>query len=81
MIPRHFLGHGRDRKREKGGTEGTIFPAPAQYQLNPDQYLRQIENLKAALTIPVIASLNGSRPGKWIDIARRFQAAVASKRE
>ncbi len=63
--------------REQGGTKSAIFPTPAQYHLNPDQYLRQIENLKAALTIPVIASLNGCRPGKWIDFARRFQAAGA----
>jgi len=60
-----------------GCQERAMFPAPSDYQLNPDQYLRQIEDLKTALTIPVIASLNGCRPGGWIDYARRFQTAGA----
>jgi dihydroorotate dehydrogenase (fumarate) len=60
-----------------GFHERAMFPALADYQLNPDQYLRQIEQLKAALNIPVIASLNGCRPGGWIDYASRFEAAGA----
>src|SRR5688572_7065775 len=34
------------------------FPECSDYQLSPDQYLRQVEHLKSALSIPVIASLN-----------------------
>lgn len=63
-----------DRKR-------AVFPPLSGYQLNPDQYLRQIADLKAALTIPVIASLNGCRPGGWIDFGRRFEAAGADALE
>jgi dihydroorotate dehydrogenase (fumarate) len=55
----------------------SYFPAFAEYQLAPQQYLRQIERLKAALTIPVIASLNGFRPGGWTDYAQRFEGAGA----
>jgi dihydroorotate dehydrogenase (fumarate) len=55
----------------------SYFPAFEDYQLTPDRYLRQIEGLKAALTIPVIASLNGCRPGGWTGYARRFEAAGA----
>ena len=57
------------------------FPNYAEYQLAPDHYLRQIERLKASLTIPVIASLNGCRPGGWTDYARRFEAAGADALE
>ena len=53
------------------------FPEHAEYQLSPDQYLRQLENLKAHLTIPVIASLNAHRPGGWIEFARRLESAGA----
>jgi dihydroorotate dehydrogenase (fumarate) len=53
------------------------FPTLSEYQLSPDQYLRQITNLKTELSIPVIASLNGCRPGGWIDYGRRFEAAGA----
>ncbi len=58
--------------------EGTsYFPNFDDYQLPPDQYLRQLENLKASLTIPVIGSLNGCRPGGWMDYAKRFESAGA----
>jgi len=53
------------------------FPASSEYRFSPDKYLEQITKLKAALGIPVIASLNGCSPGGWIDYARRFEAAGA----
>lgn len=55
----------------------SYFPNYSEYQLGPDQYLRQLEGLKKALSIPVIASINGARMGGWIDYARRFEAAGA----
>jgi len=57
------------------------FPHVDDYALPPDLYVRQIENLKKALTIPVIASLNGHRPGGWIDQARRLASAGADALE
>src|SRR5688500_6265123 len=38
------------------------FPEVAEYQMSPDSYLRQLAALKATLSVPVIASLNGCRP-------------------
>ncbi len=55
----------------------SFFPAFEEYQLAPDHYLRQLGDLKATLTIPVIASLNGCRPGGWTAYAKRFEAAGA----
>ncbi len=55
----------------------SYFPHYEEYQLTPDHYLRQIAQLKAVLIIPVIASLNGFRPGGWTDYARRFEGAGA----
>lgn len=43
---------------------------PASYVLSPTAYLEQLASLKGQLSIPVIASLNGSVPGHWFDIAR-----------
>jgi dihydroorotate dehydrogenase (fumarate) len=58
--------------------EGTsYFPHFDEYQLAPDQYLHQLAQLKSTLTIPVIASLNGCRPGGWINYARRLESAGA----
>lgn len=55
----------------------SFFPELTGYQLTPDRYLQQIESLKKQLEIPVIASLNGHRPGGWLDYARKFEAAGA----
>ncbi|MBN2886059.1 MAG: dihydroorotate dehydrogenase-like protein [Chromatiaceae bacterium] len=49
---------------------------------NPlDQYLEHIHQLKQALDIPVIASLNGITPGGWITHATEIQDAGADALE
>jgi dihydroorotate dehydrogenase (fumarate) len=59
-------------------SDGVVpFPEFADYQFSPTQYLQQLENLKANLAIPVIASLNGHCPGSWIDFARGLENAGA----
>lgn len=55
----------------------SYFPGYSEYQLTPDHYLRQLQLLKSTLKIPVIASLNGYRPGGWMDYAERFEKAGA----
>lgn len=71
------LLHHLETSAESNPEGTTYFPAFSEYQLGPDRYLRQLARLKAALTIPVIASLNGCHPGGWTDYARRFEAAGA----
>ena len=62
----------------EGSAEATsYFPAFEEYQLAPDLYLKQIAHLKNALSIPVIASLNGCRPGGWTSYAQKFEASGA----
>ena len=63
--------------QECSAEAASYFPRPAEYQLSPDRYLRQLEGLKRVLSMPVIASLNGTRPGGWTHYARRFEAAGA----
>lgn len=43
----------------------------------PDEYLRYIERVKAGVSIPVIASLNGSSRLGWMQFARLIEAAGA----
>jgi dihydroorotate dehydrogenase (fumarate) len=71
------LRHHVETPAESNPEATSFFPNFAEYQLVPDQYLRQIEDLKRAITIPVIASLNGCRPGGWTDYAKRCEAAGA----
>ncbi|MGA2232055.1 MAG: dihydroorotate dehydrogenase-like protein, partial [Tepidisphaeraceae bacterium] len=55
----------------------SFFPAADEYVLNPDSYLDQIHRLKAALGIPVIASLNGTSTSGWLRYARLIEQAGA----
>jgi dihydroorotate dehydrogenase (fumarate) len=71
------LTHHIETPAESYSEATSYFPGYQEYQLTPDQYLRQLELLKKSLAIPVIASLNGCRPGGWTDYARRFEAAGA----
>lgn len=45
--------------------------------LGADDYLRHLGEAKSTLKVPVIASLNGYRPGGWTRLARDMEAAGA----
>lgn len=55
----------------------SYFPELEDHRVGPDEYLRKIENAKEALSIPVIASLNGTSEGGWIRYARLMASAGA----
>src|SRR5262245_441177 len=44
----------------------TYFPDLGNYNMGPDGYLEHIHNVKAVVSIPVIASLNGVSRGGWL---------------
>jgi dihydroorotate dehydrogenase (fumarate) len=54
-----------------------FFPEMQNYNTGPDNYLKLIVESKKALSVPVIASLNGYTPGGWTQIARQFEQAGA----
>src|SRR6478736_170811 len=55
----------------------TYFPEPNEFHVGPEMYLRNISQAKSAVTIPVIASLNGSTPGGWVKYAKEIEQAGA----
>jgi len=59
----------------------SFFPKQEDYQLGPDQYFERIRTIKEAVDVPVIASLNGTRIGGWIDYARNIERAGADALE
>lgn len=59
----------------------SIFPDLSNYNLGPDAYLEHIRRAKQALTIPLIASLNGVSRGGWIKFARQIEQAGADALE
>jgi dihydroorotate dehydrogenase (fumarate) len=73
-------------ERLEQGTESyaealTYFPEPEEYRVGPETYLEHIQQAKAAVQIPVIASLNGSTLGGWTDYAQQIQQAGADALE
>ncbi len=55
----------------------SYLPARTEFALGPDEYLEQLQKIKAAVRIPVIASLNGATPGGWLTHARELEQAGA----
>ncbi len=59
----------------------TYFPEPGDYRTGPQSYLESIAQAKKAVSIPLIASLNGSSTGGWVRYARMMQDAGADALE
>jgi dihydroorotate dehydrogenase (fumarate) len=56
----------------------SYFPEPEEYHnLYAEDYLNHIMNLKKAVDIPIIASLNGVSKGGWTDYAKNMEEAGA----
>jgi dihydroorotate dehydrogenase (fumarate) len=55
----------------------SYLPSPDGYHVGPDQYLELITKAKAAVTMPIIGSLNGTTPGGWTSYAKKIQEAGA----
>jgi len=59
----------------------SYFPDLDTYSVGPERYLEHLARLKAAVSIPVIGSLNGVSSGGWIEYAQRIEDAGADALE
>jgi dihydroorotate dehydrogenase (fumarate) len=66
---------------EREGITATPLPNLPSYNLGPEGYLEHIRKAKAAVAIPIIASLNATLPGSWVRYAREIEAAGADALE
>jgi dihydroorotate dehydrogenase (fumarate) len=73
----HHLTYGTESYAESL----TYFPEPNEFYLGPEGYLEHIRKTKEAVSIPVIASLNGATVGGWTNYARQIQQAGADALE
>ena len=73
MAAHDLMLYGAELSPEARG----FFPEIPQSSSGSDKYLKLIADAKSALSVPVIASLNGYTPGGWTSIARQFQDAGA----
>lgn len=70
------------RPPDKLEDEGSLYiPHLDEYNVGPDFYLRHLEKLKKAVSIPVIGSLNGTRLNRWHRFARLIEQAGADALE
>jgi dihydroorotate dehydrogenase (fumarate) len=73
----HYLTYGTESFAESL----TYFPAVADYNLGPDEYVDHIRKAKETLSIPVIGSLNGISSGGWINYTKKIEQAGADALE
>lgn len=59
----------------------TYFPEIDEFEVGAETYLKHIRDAKAAVEIPVIASLNGSSLGGWTLFAKQIEEAGADALE
>jgi len=63
------------------GEADSFHPVPDNIQTYQEQYLEQLQKIKSALAIPVIASLNGTSLSGWVEYGRQLQQAGADALE
>jgi len=73
----HRLSAGTDSFAEAT----SFFPQPEEFRLGPEGYLKHIDRAKKAVSIPIIASLNGSSVGGWTNYAKQIEQAGADALE
>ncbi len=73
----------QNARRAEAGSESfaeslTYFPDAAGADHGPRRYLSLLERAVEAVSVPVIASINGSTPGSWAGYARSMQDCGAA---
>ncbi len=73
----HHLTAGTDSFAEAA----SFLPQPNEFHVGPEGYLKLIHQAKKAVSIPIIASLNGTTVGGWTQYAQLIQQAGADALE
>jgi dihydroorotate dehydrogenase (fumarate) len=81
IVAEQMAMHHLDSHAESFAEARTFLPSPDEFHMGSGEYLRQIRRIKEAVRVPVIASLNGSTRGGWIDYASQMEQAGADALE
>jgi len=73
----HHLAEGTNSFAEAA----SFFPQPDEFRLGPEGYLNHIRRAKKAVSVPIIASLNGATVGGWTQYAKLIEQAGADALE
>ena len=66
---------------ESSPEASSYLPESSEYVLGPDAYLDHLRKVKAAVSVPVFGSLNGTTPAGWVDYASLIEQAGADALE
>jgi dihydroorotate dehydrogenase (fumarate) len=75
------LGRVLEQGTEQFAESLGYFPRVDRFVGAADRYLASLEQVKATVDVPVLASLNASSPGGWVRHAQRIEAAGADALE
>jgi len=81
LVESHELDRFLSSGAESFAESLSYFPDMTAYNLGPEGYLEHIAKAKAAVKIPIIASLNGTSPGGWTRYAKKIEEAGADALE
>ncbi|MGA9544964.1 MAG: dihydroorotate dehydrogenase-like protein [Candidatus Sulfotelmatobacter sp.] len=73
----HHLAEGTNSFAEAA----SFFPQPDEFRMGPEAYLNHILRAKKAVSVPIIASLNGATVGGWTQYAKLIEQAGADALE
>ena len=77
QLESYALDSDLERGSDSFPESANFFPDLQTYNLGPDGYLELIRHAKDEVEIPIIASLNGTTSGGWIQYARLMEEAGA----
>ena len=76
-----LASEGRLRHKDafNAGTDAVLkhFPGEHDYAFTPDEYAEHVARVRAAVSIPVIGSLNGTTSESWLTFSRLIEQAGA----
>jgi dihydroorotate dehydrogenase (fumarate) len=73
--------HHMDPLDQRFETVVSYFPAPNSYAFGPHEYVEHIRKAKAAVSIPIIGSINGTTAEAWLKFAKLIEQAGADALE
>jgi dihydroorotate dehydrogenase (fumarate) len=80
-LERYELHHHLTHHTDSFAEALTFFPEPDEFHDGPETYLDHIREAKEAVDIPIIASLNCTSVGGWIDYSKSIEQAGADALE
>ncbi len=75
IVGEELAQYAVDASSESHAEARSYLPDPRIFALGTQDYLEHIARVKNAVSVPVIASLNGSTPASWIEYARLIEQA------